>query len=131
MSKNPSQITVFRGWPKGGYARSPFVTKLELRLRLAGVPYNTDVGSPFKGPKRKIPYVDVWLKEGASERLGDSALITKRLIELDQLEDLNGAISQEQSALDLALRALVEDRMYFYVVSDYEFAKAFFLSKPI
>lgn len=37
---SPSKIVLFRGWDDpGNYVWSPFVTKVELRLRVAGVAY--------------------------------------------------------------------------------------------
>lgn len=123
MSKKATEITLFRGWAEPGcYVGSPFVTKLEFRLRFAGVPYNVDAGSPFKAPKGKIPYVRICLDEETPELLGDSTLIIKRLLDLNQLEDINAAMPPEKGALDLALRALVEDRLYFYTVSGHGFA---------
>jgi hypothetical protein len=43
----------------GHYTWSPFVTKLELRLRLANISYQHGTGSPLSGPKGKIPYVEL------------------------------------------------------------------------
>ncbi|KAJ2983545.1 hypothetical protein NUW58_g6233 [Xylaria curta] len=51
-------ITVFRGFKDGGkFVWSAYVTKLETRLRLAGVRYATEAGSPRNGPRGKIPYM--------------------------------------------------------------------------
>ena len=38
---------------------SPFCSKLETWLRIAGVPYQVvDLGDPRKGPRGKLPYID-------------------------------------------------------------------------
>ncbi len=51
-------LVIHRGWPEQGvYVVSPFVIKLEARLRFAGLPYKTEAGSSFRAPKGKIPYV--------------------------------------------------------------------------
>ncbi|RDW74954.1 hypothetical protein BP6252_06096 [Coleophoma cylindrospora] len=108
-------ITVYRGWlDRGKYVWSPFVTKLEARLRFAGVSYIAECGSTSKSPKGKIPYVD--LQDSASEHLtmSDSSLIIKQMIEANILPDINARISPEARAHDLAVRALLEDKLVFY-----------------
>jgi hypothetical protein len=116
-------VTLFRGWPdRGCYVWSPFVTKLEFHLRLSGVPYAVEAGSPLKAPKGKIPYVNLTLNE-TTACIGDSALIMKRLVELGSLEDLNAAVPAPTKVQDLALRALLEEKLYFYHVR----SKAFFV----
>ena len=114
--KRYPQITLFRGWHDNGrYVWSPFPTKVEFRLRVAGVPYKTDAGSPRHAPKGKIPYVEV-LNEGASTptQIGDSALMIKYFIDTGVLPDLNVNLTASQKAQDMALRALLEDKFYFY-----------------
>lgn len=116
----PSNLTIFRGGGAiGEYASSPFVTKLELRLRMAGQPYSVDDGAPWLGPKGKIPYIEIpsevlaTQELGVSTKLGDSALIIKHMVDSHSLQDLNVSLSPAQKAQDLALRALLEDKLYF------------------
>lgn len=116
----PRAVTVYRGWDESGrHVWSPFVVKLEARLRFAGVPYSLGVGSPPAAPKGKIPYVEY--REGgdlaaAPAQMGDSTLIIKALTERGALPDLNAALPLDQKAHDLALKSLLEDKLYFYQV---------------
>ena len=48
--------------------------------------------------------------------LGDSTLITKALMRSGLLPDINAKLSPEQKSCDLGLRALLEDKLYFYHV---------------
>ncbi len=117
QSSQPN-LTLYRGWAdRGCYVWSPFVTKLELRLRLSKLPYTSEAGSLSTAPMGKIPYVEVRSKEGSPLLLGDSTLIIKRLVELDYLDDLSISISSAAKVHDIALRALLEDKLYFYHVS--------------
>ncbi|RSL41433.1 hypothetical protein CEP53_012758 [Fusarium sp. AF-6] len=110
-SKNIPQITLFRGFGEPGtFTWSPFVIKLETRLRFSGIPYKVGGGSPKTGPRGKIPYIEL----DTQERLGDSTFIIKRFIEDGIVEDLNDKLSPKEKAIDLALRALVEDKASFY-----------------
>ena len=114
--QSPSALVLFRGWEDHGcYVWSPFVTKLEFRLRLSNVPYIVKAGSPLTAPTGKIPYVNLGTDE-APALLGDSTLIINRLVELGKLEDLNEAVPGSEKVQDLALRALLEDKLYFYHV---------------
>lgn len=117
-SQSPSQpqITLCRGWKDlGRYVWSPFVTKVELRLRLADLPYKTESGSLKQSPRGKIPYVVFTDPESSSSiSLADSTLIISDLIKQSHLPDLNVDLTPLQRAQDLALRALLEDKLYFY-----------------
>ena len=134
-------ITLFRGWAdSGNHVWSPFVIKLEARLRFAGVKYTTDSGSPLAAPKGKIPYIELrgqdissFVDSGGEIKssewairtgddgshiasLGDSALIIKALTAPGLLPDINERLSPETKCHDMALRALLEDKLYFYHV---------------
>lgn len=125
MPDKSTFLTLYRGWPnsQGQYVWSPFATKLEARLRFAGVAYSTDAGSPRTAPKGKIPYVEFpAANKGADaaspiQQMGDSALITSHFVEMGLVPDLNGPLSMEDKARDLATRALLEDKLYFFNVS--------------
>lgn len=119
-------ITIFRGWDDPGkYVWSPFVTKLEARLRFAGVRYNVDCGSLQAAPRGKIPYIECSAPASSSQNpgtakkviLSDSALIIKTFAERGTIPDLNAAILPEDRAKDLALRAVLENKLYYYHVS--------------
>ncbi|KAI0400259.1 hypothetical protein F4802DRAFT_501942 [Xylaria palmicola] len=124
---SPPTITVFRGFREpGNFVWSPYVTKLEARLRFGGLSYATAAGSPRSAPRGKIPYVSISRgggsgsraeaeeEEGEEETLGDSGLITAALCEAGALSDLNARLSGAERAHDLALRALLEDKLSFY-----------------
>jgi hypothetical protein len=117
----PPKIILFRGLPaRQAYSPSPFPTKLEFRLRYAHLPYQVEEGSITAAPKGKVPYVDLSALQNTDPSLpthfGDSTLILRRLMDMDQLEDLNATLSEEQRMADLGLRALLEDKLYFYNV---------------
>ncbi|KAI0470117.1 putative glutathione S-transferase [Xylariaceae sp. FL0804] len=111
-------ITVYRGWnTQGMYVWSPFVVKLEARLRLAGVRYAVAAGSPRTAPRGKIPYVDLASSSSSPEpveQLSDSTMIIATLSERGVLPDLNASLAPADRAHDLALRALLEEKLYFY-----------------
>ncbi|KAL3471979.1 hypothetical protein BJX99DRAFT_236315 [Aspergillus californicus] len=114
----PTALTLYRGWLEPNrYVWSPFVIKLEARLRFANIPYKTASGSVKTAPKGKIPYIEIPngadTEDGVTQ-LGDSTLIIKDLVERGILPDLNSALSPADKAHDLALRALLEDKAYFY-----------------
>jgi hypothetical protein len=119
--KNHPSITLYRGFKgSGAYVWSPFVNKLEARFRFAELPYRIDCGSPLQGPRGKIPYIGISPPESQDPPrfLGDSTLIITKLVEEGVLEDVNAKLSPTERATDLALRALLEDKLYFYQVSN-------------
>ena len=123
LDRRPS-ITLYRGWKApGAYVWSPFVTKLEARLRLGGFSYRAEAGSPREAPRGKIPYISMTENDGASQDpatptvIGDSTLIIEKLMADGILSDLNENLSATEKAHDLAIRALLEDKLYFYQVN--------------
>jgi hypothetical protein len=120
MSNSHLDITLFRGWSdKGCYVWSPFVTKLELRLRLSNISYKTAAGSARTAPKGKIPYVEIGQKDqpnSAPITIGDSSLIARHFEEQGIINSLDTGLDASNKALDLAVRALMEDRLYFFNV---------------
>lgn len=111
-------ITLHRGWDTPGiFVWSPFVTKVEARFRFAGLEYKTDAGGPRSGPRGKIPYIEVQDPDGDGPKaLGDSSEIIKALVHSGNLPDLNVELSPVERAFDMALRALLEEKLYFYQV---------------
>lgn len=114
-SKTQQRIAVYRGADlPNQYTWSPFVTKLEFRCRISGLKYICEVGFPPSGPKGKVPYANVTLPGQASVWLGDSTLIAKHLVSQGLLPDLNADRTAIEKAHDLAIRALMEDKLAFY-----------------
>ena len=115
--KSLLNLTMFRGFAENGcYVWSPFVTKLEARLRFGNISYRTEPGSLSKAPRGKVPYVSIDHGDGNCETLSDSTLISQALIESGVLEDLNGNLTATLKLQDLSLRALLEEKLYFYQV---------------
>jgi glutathione S-transferase len=86
---------------------------MEFRLRTSSTPYTPACGSTFKGPKGKIPYVEL-STSSSTEQLADSSLILKSLSENGLVKDLNARLSSKEKSLDLAVRAMMEDKLTFY-----------------
>ncbi|KAI9725404.1 MAG: hypothetical protein M1828_003254 [Chrysothrix sp. TS-e1954] len=115
-----STITLYRDHPRANqHSWSAFVCKLEARLRFSNVTYTAKGGSLSESPKGKVPYVRIEdSKGGEPELVSDSTLITRRLVEMGEMEDLNGGLSAEQKARDLVVRALCEDRLYWLIARE-------------
>ena len=114
-----SRLKLYRGSEDAGkYVSSPFVTKVEFRLRMADLPYALDAGAPWLGPKGKIPYVEVApeTKNDKPVMLGDSTLIIQHLTGENAIRELNADLSASEKSRDLGLRSLLEDKLYFYHV---------------
>ncbi|KAJ4302005.1 hypothetical protein N0V88_002136 [Collariella sp. IMI 366227] len=117
-------LTLHRGFPaRACYVWSPFSNKLEARLRMAGLRYKLGAGSPMKAPRGKIPYVEAATTQDAESKpkqqlLGDSGLIVRKFVEDGHMADLNASLTPAERAKDLAVRALLEDKLYFYQVRE-------------
>jgi len=121
------------------YSMSLFATKLHLRLRHGGIRYENAMGNRGDAPKKKFPYVR-FVGDGDGDGvgdggfMGDSALIVERLVKRGRLEDLmmgsssGSGVSEEIRAMDLCLRVLVEDRLYYLIVSFSSFFSLLLLS---
>ncbi|KEY66212.1 hypothetical protein S7711_09225 [Stachybotrys chartarum IBT 7711] len=112
-------LILYRGFPPDGtYTWSPFVNKLEARLRFEGVRYKAGAGSPRDAPRGKIPYLTVQRSASAPQSLGDTELIIRALVGEGILTDLNSKLSAVERAHSLGLKAVLEDRVYFYTVRE-------------
>ncbi|KAJ8118235.1 hypothetical protein OPT61_g737 [Boeremia exigua] len=113
--KTKQTIAIYRGADLPcQYTWSPFVSKLELRCRLSGLKYICEIGFPPSGPKGKIPYVEVTSLGQSPLWLSDSSLIAKTFVDKGLLSDLSVNLSAIEKAHDLAIQALMEDRLAFY-----------------
>lgn len=114
MATKMGSFTIFRGGPpQNHYVWSPFVCKLEARLRFDDVAYNLGVGSPKTAPRGKLPYLEI-NHAGTTEAISDSATIIRTFTSNGLLRDLNASLTPVQRAQDLALRAMMEEKVYFY-----------------
>ncbi len=90
---------------------SPFCMKVEILLKIAGLPYELAVESnPEKGPKGKIPFI----RDGA-ELIGDSTFI-QRHIETNYHVDFDKGLSTDQRATAHAFARMCEERLYWCLV---------------
>ena len=106
-------LTLFGGGPMFGLPDgSPFVTKVHVLLKMAGVPYRFEKANFRKAPKGKIPYI-----EDGGPLLGDSAFIRKH-IESKYSADFDKGLSAADKAVALAFERMCEDHLYWAIVND-------------
>jgi glutathione S-transferase len=91
---------------------SPFVTKAEVLLKMAGLPYKTDTGGFNKAPKGKLPYV---MDDG--DTIADSTFIRWHLEKKYHI-DLDRGLDAEQRAIAWAFEKMLEDNLYWAVVHE-------------
>src|SRR5687768_4535561 len=84
---------------------SPFVTKVEILLKMAGLPYRTDLGGFRGAPKGKLPYI---VDEGV--RIADSTFIRWHLEKKYNL-DFDTGLAPEKRATAWALEKMMEDHL--------------------
>jgi glutathione S-transferase len=104
-------ITLYTFGPAFGLPDpSPFVTKADVLLKMAGVPYRTETGSFGKAPKGKLPYLD---DDGV--RVADSTFIRWHL-ESKYGVDFDRGLDAGQRAAAWALEKMIEDHLYWALV---------------
>ena len=101
---------------------SPFVTKAEVLLKMAGLAYRIDNTGFRRAPKGKLPYID---DEG--ERIADSTFIRWHLENKYHI-DFEKGLSAERRAIGWAFEKMAEDNLYWALVDarwfdDTNFAK--------
>jgi glutathione S-transferase len=89
---------------------SPFCMKVEVFLRLAGLPYRCVEAMPLRSPKGKLPV----LRDGGSVVCDSSAIVA-------HLQQRHGAampasLREPDAGERLALRRLVEEHLYFVLL---------------
>lgn len=101
-------ITLYTFGPAFGLPDpSPFVTKAEMLLKLAGLPYRTDAAGFSKAPKGKLPYIE---DDGA--RIADSTFIRFH-IEKKYRFDFDRGLNAEQRGTAWAFEKMAEDHLYW------------------
>jgi glutathione S-transferase len=102
-------VTLYKYGPAWGQPdMSPFCVKVELYLRMIGVPYRGVVMDVRKGPKGKLPFLD-----DHGTVVCDSRDIVAHF-EQKISRPLDADLTPEQRAISVAFRALVEEEAYFY-----------------
>lgn len=86
---------------------SPFVTKAEVLLKMAGVPYCTDSSGFGKAPKGKLPYID---DKGIV--VADSTFI-RLYLQRRYGVDFDAGLSPAERATAWAFEKLCEEHLYF------------------
>jgi glutathione S-transferase len=89
---------------------SPFVTKAEMLLKMAGLPYAVDTSGFNKAPKGKLPYI-----VDNSETIADSTFIRWH-IETKYNIDFDRGLSAEQRAIAWAFEKMLEEHLYWAFV---------------
>jgi len=106
-------ITLFAFGPAFGLPDpSPFVTKAEVLLKLAGLPYRVDTSGFAKAPKGKLPYI-----EDDGTTVADSTFIRWHL-EQRHGADFDIGLSAPEKATAWAFEKLMEDHVYWGVMHD-------------
>lgn len=89
---------------------SPFVTKTEVQLKMAGLPYQKQPARLQDSPKGQMPYVD-----DAAETIADSTFIRAH-IERKYDVDFDKGLDLAQRAQAWAIERMIEHHLYWSLV---------------
>jgi glutathione S-transferase len=122
-ARETAMIVLSGGGPNFGLPEiSPYVTKTEVQLRIAGIPFEKRFAHPQEGPKGQIPFI-----EDGGRMIGDSAFIRMH-VEQEYGVDLDAGLSPEQRAIAFAIESMVDHQLapavgYFRWLVPANFAK--------
>src|ERR1700739_702968 len=85
---------------------SPFVTKTEVQLKMAGLAYRKEKARPPASPKGQLPYI-----EDEGERIADSTFIRAHL-EGKYDFDFDAPLNLQQRAQAWAFERMIEHHVY-------------------
>jgi glutathione S-transferase len=104
---------------------SPFVTKVELLLKMAGLAYRSEIGSLRRAPKGKLPYID---DDGT--QIADSTFIRLHL-EQKYGFDFDAGLTPAERGAAWAFEKLCEDHLYWGLVAERWMNDANFRAGPL
>lgn len=104
-------ITLYTFGPAFGLPDpSPFVTKAEVLLKLAGLDYQTRRADVRKAPKGKLPYID-----DNGIKVADSTFIRMHLEDTRRV-DFDSGLDAAQRGVAWAVEKMLEDHLYWAIV---------------
>jgi hypothetical protein len=107
----PAMITLYGfGRAFGLPDPSPFVTKVEVLLKMADLEFRTDANGFRQAPKRKLPYID----DGGTI-VADSTFI-RWYIEKKYQFDFDRGLSAQERAVAWAFEKMAEEHLYWAIV---------------
>src|SRR3984885_7584446 len=89
---------------------SPFVTKTEVRLKMAGLAYRKERAMPPASPKGQLPYID-----DDARSIADSTFIRAH-IESKYGFDFDAGLDRQQRAQAWAFERMIEHHVYWALV---------------
>jgi glutathione S-transferase len=89
---------------------SPFVTKTEVQLKMAGLAYRKERAMPPASPKGQLPFID-----DDSRSIGDSTFIRAH-IESKYGFDFDAGLDRQQRAQAWAFERMIEHHVYWALV---------------
>lgn len=106
-------ITLYGAVPMWGLPDpSPFVTKAEVLIKMAGQPYERRMADFAKAPRGKVPYI----KDGETI-IPDSTLIRFHLEKTYGI-DFNAGLTAQEAAIWWAVEKMCEDHLYWVMVME-------------
>ena len=103
-------IVLYGGGPNFGLPEvSPYVTKTEVQLKMAGLAYRKERATPKDSPKGQVPFID-----DDGERIADSTFIRAH-IERKYSVDLDEGLDSRARAEAWAIERMVENHFGFAV----------------
>jgi glutathione S-transferase len=90
---------------------SPFVTKTEVQLKMAGLSYRKQRAMPPASPKGQLPFID-----DAGQLIADSTFIRAH-VERKYGFDFDDGLDLEQRAQGWAFERMIEHHLYFGLVA--------------
>jgi glutathione S-transferase len=118
-------ITLYGGGPAFGLPEvSPYVTKTEVQLKLAGLDFEKALSRPDQSPKGQLPYI-----ADGDERVADSTFIRLHL-ERKYGVDLDAGLSPAERAQAWALERLIENHLNWCAAYERFFIPANFEKGP-
>jgi glutathione S-transferase len=104
-------ITLYGFGPGFGLPEiSPFVTKTEVQLRMAGLAYRKERAMPPASPKGQLPFID-----DAGEVVADSTFIRAH-VERKYGFDFDAGLDQKSRAQAWAFERMIEHHVYWALV---------------
>ena len=88
---------------------SPWCNKLETLFAMTGTKFTIQSTMANKGPRGKVPFIDVKTASGETERIPDSEYAYNQLVKRGVVDDLDKDLSEEQRAVNHMIKVTMDE----------------------